>query len=354
MIFWVRFMVQRVLRNPPAPFRILILLVAVFLYGASGFLYFELPGNPELNWGDGVWYTIVTMATVGYGDLFPKTLGGRFLVGVPIMVIGIGLLGYALSLVAATIIEAKTREIRGMASFRLHRHLIIFNYPGLAKVKRVLEELFQDPSFGGDRQVVLIDEVLDELPAELAALQVHFVRGNPTRDETLLRAAIDEASHAIILSRVPGDPASDSHNMAIALAIEGRCKGVTTVVECVDPASEELLRKTGCDQIVCADRYDAYFLSQELLNPGIQGVISQLLSVHDGQGKQQLYFTPFAGSVSRAYTELARLCQQMGHLPLGVQQQGDCRLNLGDDFLVMTGDRLITIGPTRLDPRVFS
>jgi voltage-gated potassium channel len=158
----------------------------------------------------------------------------------------------------------------------------------------------------------------------------------------------------VILSRIPGDPASDSLNVAIALAIEGRNREVNTVVECVDPAAEELLRKTGCDQIVCADRYDSYFISQELLNPGTQGVISQLLSVHDGEGKQQLFLTLVPGNSGRTFSEMARLCQKSGHLALGVHKDGECCLNLKDDFQVRGGDRLITIGPTRLEPGVLA
>jgi voltage-gated potassium channel len=350
MILWVRFIMQRMLRSPPRLMRVCLLLASILLYGASGFLYFELPGNPDLTWGDGFWYTIVTMATVGYGDLFPKTWGGRFFVGVPIMVIGIGLLGYTLSLVAASLIEAKTREIRGMASFRLHRHLVIFNFPGVSKVTQVIEELFQDPAFGSNRQVVIIDEDLAELPGEIAGRQVHFVRGNPTRDETLARAAIDQASHAVVLSRKPGDPASDSLNVAIALAIEGRNKEVKTVVECVEPAAEELLRKTGCDQIVCADRYDAYFITQELLNPGTQGVIGELLSARDGCGSQQLFFTPVTAGSPQRFAAVAQHCRQHGHLPLGIQHLAENCLNPADDFPVENGDRAITIGHSRLPP----
>lgn len=48
--------------------------------------------------GAGVWYALVTITTVGYGDLAPQTMGGRFIVALPLMALGIGLLGYVLSL----------------------------------------------------------------------------------------------------------------------------------------------------------------------------------------------------------------------------------------------------------------
>ncbi|HEY9841713.1 MAG TPA: potassium channel family protein [Candidatus Obscuribacterales bacterium] len=342
--YLMRYFDKKVLRNPPAPLRVLVLMVAIVLYGTTGFLYFELPGNPDLSWLDGFWYTLVTIATVGYGDFFPKSVGGRFLVGVPIMFFGIGILGYALSIVAAVLVTSKTKEIRGMSTFNLKHHLVVFNYAGLAKVERVLEELALD-KLAGTRSVVLVDEVLEELPVELQRKGVHFVRGNPTRDETLQRAGIDQAAHAAILTRDPTDPASDNLNVAIALAIEARCKGVNTVVECIDPESEELLRKAGCDRIVCNSRFDAYFISQELLNPGIQEVLGDLLTAGKGQ---QFYLVPVTSPAS--FEELARRCREQGHIGLGLSfPDHTIHLNPSGNEAVAAGARLITIGPKRLE-----
>jgi voltage-gated potassium channel len=343
MIQVIQYFLRQVLKNPPIPMRIFILLGAILLYGTTGFVYFELSENPELSWSDGLWYTVVTMTTVGYGDFFPKTAGGRFLVGWPVMVIGIGLLGYALSVVAATLITSKSKEIKGMSSFALKNHLIVFNFAGLAKVERILEELLLDPAFGKSTPIVLVDEFLEELPAELQKRGMHYVRGNPVRDQTLTRAAVDHARHAVILCRNPGDPASDNLNVAIALAIEGRNRKTTTVVECVDQASEELLRKAGCDKIVCTSRFDACFLSQELLNPGVQEVISDLLSARDGQ---QIYFI----EVTRAapFEELAKICRDKQHLALGISSAGGIRLNAPETTDVRKGESLITIGPSRI------
>lgn len=343
MIQVIQYFLHHVWKNPPVPLRIFVLLGAILLYGMTGFVYFELSENPELSWADGLWYTVVTMTTVGYGDFFPKTPGGRFLVGWPVMAFGIGLLGYALSVIAATLITSKSKEIKGMSSFELENHLIIFNFAGLAKVERILEELFLDPAFGRATAVVLVDEFLDELPAELQKRGVRYVRGNPVRDQTLTRAAIEHARYAVILCRDPGDPASDNLNVAIALAIEGRSRKTTTVAECVDQASEELLRKANCDRIVCTSRFDAYFLSQELLNPGVQEVISDLLSARDGQ---QIYFIEVSGEAP--FAELVKRCQEKHHLALGVSSAGGIRLNVPETTIVLQGDSLITIGPSRI------
>ncbi len=335
---------QYLVRNPPAPLRIAILLPSVLLYGTTGFLYWELPGNPDLNWSDGLWYTIVTMTTVGYGDFFPKTTGGRYFVGGPVMLFGIGLLGYALSVLAAALVSAKTKEIRGMSSYIGRGHLVLINFPGVAKLTQVLDELMHDPSFGKHTAAVLVDEHLEELPPELARRGLHFVRGNPVRDATLTRASIDSAEYAVVLARNASDPASDTLNVTIALAIEARRKSVKTVVECLDPATEELLKKAGCDRIVSASRFDAYFISQELLNPGVQEVMAELLSTRFGQ---QIFFVPV--KETRSFGEIAALCRDRGHLALGIATREGIQLNAGGERRVEHGDRIITLGPKRIE-----
>jgi len=335
---------MHLLHNPPAPLRVAVLLIAVVAYGTTGFLYFELPANPDLSWLDGLWYSLVTITTVGYGDLFPKTPGGRFLVAVPLMFFGIGLLGYVLSVAASALVQARSKELHGMSEHRLEGHLVVFNFPGLAKVERVLDELSADKTFEG-RDIVLIDDELLELPPELVKRGVRYVRGNPTRDETLSRASLDSARHAVVLSKRAGDPRSDDQNVAITLAIEARQHKVYTVVECVDYSAQELLKKAGCDGIVCTSRFDAHFLSHELLNPGIQEVVEELTSNLRGE---QIYIIDYAGKKKTTYAELGKRCRELGHLPIGVRLSGTSRLNVPDDTGIEPGDAVITIGAKRL------
>ena len=68
-----------------------VLFLTLFTWWTAGtlVLLFELSGDSFDTLGDGLWWSAVTMATVGYGDLSPVTLGGR-VVAVTTMIVGIG------------------------------------------------------------------------------------------------------------------------------------------------------------------------------------------------------------------------------------------------------------------------
>lgn len=343
-IFWAKLLHRR----RGHLLRALAILLAVLVYGTFGFHYFEREaGAPTLV--DGLWYSLVTMSTVGYGDFFPKTHAGRFLVGVPLMFVGIGILGYLLSVVSSALVLSQSQKRKGMGVMKLKNHLIVINVPSVSKVEEVIRELRRDPTIGGDREVVIIAEDLEELPQVFAGHDVNYVRGNPTRDDTLARAGIDSADYVVILCRDPKDSGSDNLNLAIALAIETRAAKVVSAVECIDPGMIELFRRAKCDRIVCLSKFESRFISHELLNPGAQELIEELLTSATGQ---QLYITSIPGDDTlRSCGDLAARCHQAGHVLIGIRRGGGQMFNPAEVTPLQAGDAAITIGERRLQFR---
>jgi voltage-gated potassium channel len=73
--------------------RVVIVAVSVVFLGAAVAYRAEHPTNPGFaTYWDSVWWAVVTLTTVGYGDIVPKTSAGR-LTGVAIMVTGVAVLG---------------------------------------------------------------------------------------------------------------------------------------------------------------------------------------------------------------------------------------------------------------------
>src|SRR5208282_3565148 len=90
-------------------FRVLIAAAATLITGSWLVLLFEenARGSNIHNYSDALWWAIVTVTTVGYGDRFPVTEGGRA-VAVILMLVGIGLIGVLTDTVASVFIKEHT------------------------------------------------------------------------------------------------------------------------------------------------------------------------------------------------------------------------------------------------------
>lgn len=83
------------------------------------------PGSSIQSFGEALWWSLVTVSTVGYGDFYPVTTTGR-LVGAGLMVAGIALLGVVTASVATWFID-KVREIDTDADAATRRDIAELN-----------------------------------------------------------------------------------------------------------------------------------------------------------------------------------------------------------------------------------
>jgi len=102
-------------------FVLLSVLVLVFALAALE-LGFEAHarGASIHNYGDALWWAVVTVTTVGYGDKYPVTAGGRG-VAVVLMLVGIGLIGVLTATVASYFVEEKADRDKEELTVRLER-----------------------------------------------------------------------------------------------------------------------------------------------------------------------------------------------------------------------------------------
>src|SRR5882757_4442879 len=92
--------------------------VLVMIYAASlAILDLERdqPGTHIRNLGDAVWWSITTVTTVGYGDIYPVTSAGR-LVAVALMIGGVSLLGIVTATLASWIVQRVAEEDNASAA----------------------------------------------------------------------------------------------------------------------------------------------------------------------------------------------------------------------------------------------
>jgi voltage-gated potassium channel len=88
-----------------------LVAVAVVFMGALGIFVFESESNKAIGtFGDALWWAVVTATTVGYGDVSPVTVEGRF-IAVFLMLTGIGVIGIFTATVASFFFEQERTDM---------------------------------------------------------------------------------------------------------------------------------------------------------------------------------------------------------------------------------------------------
>jgi voltage-gated potassium channel len=93
---------------------IYLMATALLLYVASvGIYYFESQAQPDVFTSvfHSLWWALVTLTTVGYGDVYPITVGGRIFTGL-LMLIGLGVVAVPSGLVASALTQSMADEQR--------------------------------------------------------------------------------------------------------------------------------------------------------------------------------------------------------------------------------------------------
>ena len=102
--------------------KVILGIIFIWISGAIIISFIE-PGTFS-NFRDSLWWTIVTMTTVGYGDMAPITGYGRIL-AVLIMLCGISLIAVVTGTMSSIFTTRKIMEGKGLGNISLKKHTLI-------------------------------------------------------------------------------------------------------------------------------------------------------------------------------------------------------------------------------------
>ena len=279
-------LLTRLVRSRTYPVVLAILLVLTL--SSFGVLLFEQKTNTSFqSLGDAVWWTVVTAATVGYGDKVPMTTGGR-LVGVLVMVFGVGLVGMVTGRIASWLVEWQIKEGSGLSTQKKTKgHFIICGWK--QEMSRILKDILTvNPDFS-DEDIVLVSLVepakVENLRGDPELQNVRFVRGDYVDETVLHRANIKQAARVLILADASSQASAqeiDARTVMTVLSIKAISKYIYTCVELIDSKFKRYLDNVHCDEILLSREHNRILLANAASASGISHVVHELIDVDKG------------------------------------------------------------------------
>lgn len=257
----------------------------VLAAGVFGFYFLEMrPGNKG-DLFDALWWAVVTVTTVGYGDITPATRAGRLL-GMALMASGIGLLATLSGNLASALVERRANKRKGLLKVNVSGHFIILGW----NIHSV--NLIKSLTRGHDLEnvsVVCVNALAPETFTEFTSSldlggRLLFVRGNPAQEGVLGRAAPKRARQAYIIS--PEDVApdeADQQSIFIALTFKGVAPKTPLYAEVCLAANRAHLLRAGVDEVICRGELASRILGTMGSHPALWNLIHTLVGHADGK-----------------------------------------------------------------------
>lgn len=213
----------------------LILITLLFAYGIIG-SYFIM----GLNIIDSIYYSVTTMATVGYGDYTPLT-GIQKIFATTLALGGVGLLAYVFNIILTTFQERMSKYSKGARKMKaidqMDDYYILCGYGRVGKV--VYNELNRR------QQNLIIFEKNEELCEDIEETSSTIVINKDATEDNLISKLAGEKCKSVIIST--GD---DVTNLFIVLAIRETNPDAWIVTRASKTENFSRLRKAGADKIV--------------------------------------------------------------------------------------------------------
>ncbi|PKA83647.1 voltage-gated potassium channel [Ulvibacter sp. MAR_2010_11] len=316
----------------------LFLLIIVFLAGVSGYKFMS-----GYTWIDALYMTIITITTVGYGEVRPLSPMEKLATSVFILS-SIFIVGYAISVISEYILSRSNLKALKIKRVQkkidaLQNHIIICGYGrnGKQAAHKLLN--YQKPFVIIEKNEEVVERYSDE--------KMLFINGNANEDEVLEQAGIERASS--LICALP----SDADNLFIVLSARQIKRDLKIISRATEETSYKKLKLAGADNVIMPDRIGGDHMASLVVIPDLVEFLDNLSvsGAQDSMNVEQISFEKMCPNGEEQSIIQLDVRNKTGCSIIGYKSPGgEYIVNPEPSMVVKKNSKLILIGrPNQID-----
>jgi voltage-gated potassium channel len=310
--------------------------LATFLFGVIGYAIID---HGEHAFVDVVYMTVITLTTVGYGEIIPLDHHpwGRVFTMV-LLLLGVSVILYFLSAITAFLVEGNLDHVfwrRRMkkAIDALTGHFIVCG-------DRIVAAHVIDEMRRVGRPVVAIVPTGSTMHPLQTTGELLMVEGDPADEEVLREAGVERAAGVVAALE------SDRENVLVTLTARQLNAAARIVAMLVEPRNDTKLRRAGADAVVSPSSIGALRMASEMLRPTVVTFLDSMLRDRDRNLRiEEIEVGDESKAIGRTIGNLG-IERQPGLLLMALVSPDGSRTHFkpAEDVVVATGSTLIVMG----------
>ncbi|MEA3545459.1 MAG: potassium channel protein [Thermodesulfobacteriota bacterium] len=288
------------------------------------------------DWGvfEALYMTIITLATVGYGEVHTLSHNGQIFT-IILIIFGVGTIAYTIGSMIQFMVEGQLYHLLGRKKVqkqigRLHGHYIICGY---GRIGRLISREFAAKPLS----FIVVENDSDQCQ-QLEEDGYLYIEGDATQDEILERAGIHQATGLITAV------ASDSANVFITLTARGINSDLFIMARSSEAGAEVKLMRAGASKVISPYTIGASRMAQAILRPAVVDFIN--IATGPENIELQMEEIPVAPESTLVGKNLSQsgIRKELGLIIIGIKHDEQMIFNPEANTIIEAGHILIALG----------
>ncbi len=313
---------------------LLFLLMFVVVTAGIAIYVFEEHINPEINTlFDAIYWALITITTVGYGDISPVTHEGRT-ISMIVIVAGIAMISFVTSVIVSAFSEKLIQLKEGRIIEQINKSeefLLICGYGQMTK-------MFMRQRDDDDHQYVILEKDKEKYSQAIKD-GYYALREDASRHDTLMKFNIEHARITILCLLN-----SDIENIYISLNAKSISHHIRVIARASDPSMVQKFKRAGADHIVLPNSVANKMLQTAITRPQLYKAAHAILTGKDVAVFDEIRIYPDDPLVGKQLKDIN--FKQLRLLLMAIEKADDREFlfNPSGETVLKSGDVLVLMG----------